>query len=381
MVTSHSRMAERGGMADAHATHSTHGGPDAQGVPLHDFSTNANACGPCPQALAAVQQADAVHYPDPAYTRLRQQLATLHGVQPERVLLMTSASEAMSRLSAAARSLGVQRVWWPRQHFGDVARLSLAHGLQSVDDVAQAEWLWCCEPGTPHGQNQPELARWRAGELNPAAVLVLDCAYAPLRLSGQASLDEAAMQTVWQLWSPNKALGLTGVRAAYLVAPRQAVEPSSPPGDAGPAWPPVQLHALLHPRLHARLLALAPSWAVGAHGVAMLTAWCQPDVQQWLADSRQQLADWKARQQALCDELDWAWQPGAANYFLARPGSDWAGQPLWRTQAGIKLRDAESFGLPGWVRLGVRPPASQQALRQAVLAWRSHHHNNKEWNP
>ena len=47
---------------------SPHGGPDAQGVPLWDFSTNANACGPCPEALAAVQQADATRYPDPAYT-------------------------------------------------------------------------------------------------------------------------------------------------------------------------------------------------------------------------------------------------------------------------------------------------------------------------
>ena len=45
-----------------------HGGPDAWGVPLHDFSTNSNACGPCPQALAAVQAADATRYPDAAYT-------------------------------------------------------------------------------------------------------------------------------------------------------------------------------------------------------------------------------------------------------------------------------------------------------------------------
>ncbi len=49
-----------------------HGGPDGQGAPLHDFSTNSNACGPCPQALAAVQQADATHYPDPGYTDLHQ---------------------------------------------------------------------------------------------------------------------------------------------------------------------------------------------------------------------------------------------------------------------------------------------------------------------
>jgi histidinol-phosphate aminotransferase len=35
---------------------------------------------------------------------------------------------------------------------------------------------------------------------------------------------------------------------------------------------------------------------------------------------------------------------------------------------GIKLRDTASFGLPGHVRLGVLPPASQQALRRAWLA-------------
>ena len=44
-----------------------HGGPDAQGVPRYDFSTNATACGPCPECWAAVQQADAnAPLPDPA---------------------------------------------------------------------------------------------------------------------------------------------------------------------------------------------------------------------------------------------------------------------------------------------------------------------------
>lgn len=40
--------------------------------------------------------------------------------------------------------------------------------------------------------------------------------------------------------------------------------------------------------------------------------------------------------------------------------------PQWldvlRTQHGIKLRDANAFGLPGWVRLVVREPAAQDAL-------------------
>ena len=47
----------------------------AQGVPLHDFSTNANACGPCPQAWRAVQAADATRYPDAGYQALRERLA------------------------------------------------------------------------------------------------------------------------------------------------------------------------------------------------------------------------------------------------------------------------------------------------------------------
>jgi signal transduction histidine kinase len=65
-----------------------HGGTDALGVPRWDFSTNANACGPCPSALKAVQQADARHYPDPAYTALRESLAAVLGgeiAQPSEV--------------------------------------------------------------------------------------------------------------------------------------------------------------------------------------------------------------------------------------------------------------------------------------------------------
>jgi histidinol-phosphate aminotransferase len=34
---------------------------------------------------------------------------------------------------------------------------------------------------------------------------------------------------------------------------------------------------------------------------------------------------------------------------------------------GIKLRDTTSFGLSGQVRLSVKPPAAQDALREAWL--------------
>jgi hypothetical protein len=51
-----------------------HGGPDAQGPVRWDFSTCANAAGPCPQALAAIRWAAPTRYPDPAGTAVRQAL-------------------------------------------------------------------------------------------------------------------------------------------------------------------------------------------------------------------------------------------------------------------------------------------------------------------
>ena len=72
-------LADAAGQAGSHLLETTHGGPDALGVPVHDFSTNANACGPCPDALDALRRADFARYPDPSYAALRRQLAGFHG--------------------------------------------------------------------------------------------------------------------------------------------------------------------------------------------------------------------------------------------------------------------------------------------------------------
>jgi histidinol-phosphate aminotransferase len=176
---------------------------------------------------------------------------------------------------------------------------------------------------------------------------VLDCAYHPLWLEGQAPVRH--LDGLWQLWTPNKALGMTGVRAAYAIAPVHVSQ--------------AEIQALR---------ALAPSWVVGAHGVAMLQAWVTAQVQQWLALSLDQLRAWKAQQLALCARLGWQVLPGhQANYFVARlPLAEAAmAQRLTALRAqGIKLRDCASFGLPGHVRLGVLPPLSQVALQAALEA-------------
>ncbi|RLJ40409.1 aminotransferase class I/II-fold pyridoxal phosphate-dependent enzyme [Acidovorax sp. 106] len=387
--------------ADApHRLVGVHGGPDALGVPAHDFSTNSNACGPCPAVLAALQQADATRYPDPAYTALRAALAALHGVAPGRIVVAGSASEFIHRITTWAQLQGAAQVLLPPHSYGDYAQAAQAHrlavrrrgagGADGADGVygvhvASTTLQWACEPASPLGTVDAALAAWHAAPL-PGGVRVLDCAYHPLRLE-PAGPAPALPASAWQLWSPNKALGLTGVRAAYAVAPA---------GAEG---------------MVLALQGLAASWPVGAHGVALLHAWATPAVQQWVAACLPTLRQWKARQQALCTALGWAVLPGSlANYFVATlPGPSVstaetvfgddlpAPHPPVRAapveararsgaahlcgpgvahpatsalqaalrQHGIKLRDCTSFGLPGAVRLGVLPPASQDALQAA----------------
>lgn len=324
-----------------------HGGTDALGVPAHDFSTNRNACGTCPMAVKALQAAHVAQYPDPQYGALRVQLAAFHGVAVERILIGGSSSELIHRLTLHAVRSGAKSVQFPQHHYGDylqaarVWRLALCRRIET----AVAPMLsWACEPSSPQGAMEDI---WDAWQQPPAQKewRVLDCAYRPLWLEGEP--PERDLDGVWQLWTPNKALGMTGVRAAYAIAPVQAAA--------------AELQALN---------ALAASWVVGSHGVAMLQAWVTDEVQQWLGHSLMTLRRWKAQQLALCEKLGWQVVPGhQANYFVARlplPGLD---APLASLRAqGIKLRDCASFGLSGHVRLGVLPPVSQAALEQA---WKS----------
>ena len=322
-------------------------------------------------AVTAMQQADASRYPDPTYTDLRAALAQFHGVAPERLVLAASASEAIYRLSAWLVRCGGGRVSVPEHAYGDYAHAAHTWGLQVVQRTAAnpappADLHWYCDPSSPTGQNAPAPAHL------PVGTVVLDRAYHPLRLhidgnNGQHDhcgwLPEV-LDTVWQLWSPNKALGLTGVRAAYLIAPLGA-------GRAVQA-----------------LTALAPSWPIGTHGVALLQAWCQPACQIWLASSLHTLRRYKATQIDLCQQQGWVVLPSEANFFcvqvpralMPEAATEYGPTLLGRLRAqGIKVRDCNSFGLPGHLRLGVLAPVAQQALR-AVLGATAHAGQNRR-NP
>lgn len=365
-----------------------HGGPDG-GPPCRlDLSTNVNPLGPPPGLLARVHNASRQSYPDPSYAELRQRLATLQGCVIERLLPSAGASEAIFRLTLAARLQGVQQVCVPEPGYGDYAAAARAAGLAvrswcdvdslcaaasaSASAVDGATLLWVNDPANPSAAAL-DAGAWQALQqaLRPGVILAIDQAYAPLRLDGGCTLPDSLADRAWQLFTPNKALALPGVRAGWMQAPLA--------DSCG---------------LLQRLQALAPSWVLSAEGVALLTAWTEPTTAAWLATVRPTLAAWRQSLVQALQQRGWRLAPwpgllepsspacvdppscgagfvqGVAPFVLCRPpgSADAVRQGLRRLRAehGIALRDASSFGLPGWVRIGLCAPDRQA---QWLKAW------------
>lgn len=310
-----------------------HGGPDDGPAAAFDFSSNASPLGPPPALIRAVQAADRHSYPDPHYRALRRRLG-----DQDLILPTAGGAEGIRRLTLAAMLAGRREVWVPQPGFGDYALAARALGLAVKTYANPTEissttpaLVWICEPCNPTGDSA---TTWPALDSH---LVIVDRAYEPLRLQGEA---RALPPGAWQLICPNKALGLTGVRAGYAIAPA-----------ADAVW--------------VNALSLAPSWVLSAEGVALLMHWLDDDTQAWLSNARTTLREWADAQRALLTGLGWHQRPSCTNFWLARPPRADIGPRL--RERGIRVRDAASFGLPGWVRVSAQPPVAQQALRLTLI--------------
>lgn len=321
-----------------------HGGADARGRARWDFSTCANAAGPCPTALAAVQAADATRYPDPAATAVRQALAALHGVEPARILPAASASEFIQRITAVTGRLWPGAVRVPKRAYGDYALAATAWGRTCITDACAGlvKLAWHADPTSPLGQDgEPPGCDFGDGPV------VLDAVYAPLRLHGDSAWTTDAEDRVFVLHSPNKALGLTGVRGAYAVAPASSARAD---WDAQ--------------RCCAALEAAAPSWPLSAHAEAMLLSWATPAVQDWVAASRVMLAAWKADLVQRLSLRGFSMQASVTPYMVVQPPRPVDLEAL--RAYDVAVRDTTSFGLAGWWRVSAQPPSALDALERAL---------------
>jgi histidinol-phosphate aminotransferase len=330
-----------------------HGGPDS-GPPIAvDFSTNAHPMGPNPWLDERIRGADRNRYPDLQYTALRESLGLVHGVAPQRVVIGASASELIWRLTRAWAAIARAVVATSHRTFGEYLRAARAIGLpvrSAARGATEAHLLWYCNPDNPSGEIRDgaialTLKRLAAARA-PRGVIVVDLAYWPFRqlLTGHQALrlDAPWSDEVVQLWSPNKLHGLTGVRGAYLILPETCAE-----------------------LRRGQLESLAPSWPLGADGLALLAGHTQREARRFLDETGPKLREWKLLQDRRLAHAGWRPQVSEMHFGLWQPPVPRAVQGAWHArlrQFGIKVRDARSFGRPGWVRLVTRPPQQVEEL-------------------
>jgi histidinol-phosphate aminotransferase len=318
----------------------THGGTDSMPDPRYDFSSNANALGPCPSVLAAVRNADVTRYPDPLYRHLRAVLAAHHRTTPDRIVVGAGASELILRLIRCTDG-SVQQL---APTFSEYAHGAWAERRRLISARSPAAFLraqsahpgigFVCWPNNPTGDLWPLEFVSAAAAAGP---LVVDLAYASLCEEHHAAAVEAAARDAYRLYSPNKAFGLTGVRGAYVITPR----------------------------VDRCLTRAAPSWVIGRDAVAFLEAAAEPQAHAWLGDTRPRLQNWRERLAASLQRLGLDVRQSPATFLLAKVGDATRIAASLR-RCDIRVRDAGSFGLRQWIRLSAQPPAAQKALLSAL---------------
>ncbi len=208
------------------------------------LSSNENPFGPSPKAIAAMTEvlAGSGRYPDPASTELRQALAALHGIEPERIICGTGSDELLHLVAGAfagqgdeilyvrygfavydiaARRVGATPVVAPDADYGtDVDAL-----LALVTPRTRVVFL--ANPNNPTGTliSAAEVRRLHAA-LPSDCVFALDCAYAEFaegEYEDGIALAQAHANVV-SLRTFSKIYGLAAQRIGWAYAQPSLIE-------------------------------------------------------------------------------------------------------------------------------------------------------------
>ena len=318
-----------------------HGGPDyselrTKGIradALIDFSVSINPY-PLPRSVKKAASGGRISaYPDPEASELRDAISSFHGRAAGEILPVNGLSQGIRLLSSLLLSQGkISLIAGPT--YGEYEKYSLIAGAEiirhndteSLCRVASAKKpavLWLCNPnnptGTMLGSDELSLIAKACGD----GYLIIDEAY--INFLPPDKRTSVSADNIVIMRSMTKDFALTGLRLGYIAANSRIIED---------------------------LKKLQPIWSVNASaqraGTAAIGALAYYE-RQW-EKLRREKSDFVAK----LGEFGLTISPGAANFILARLGPKT--DPEWKDRllcSGILVRDCASFGLPGFVRIGV----------------------------
>jgi histidinol-phosphate aminotransferase len=202
------------------------------------LASNESPFGASPAVQAALTGAAArIHrYPDPLAAELCTELARLHGVEPDNVLVANGSDEVIYLLVMAYAAGGCAVCADPPYRLDDivpqimgasVVKVPLkdwAHDLEAMAAV-EADIAFVVNPHNPTGTTvSPESLR-RFAERSPARLVVVDEAYIDFADDpAAASMVRETGGNVVVMRTFSKAYGLAGARVGYLVGATEVID-------------------------------------------------------------------------------------------------------------------------------------------------------------
>jgi len=322
-----------------------------------DFSVNTNPLGPSPAAVAVAAATAWSRYPDDAATELRQALAGRDGVSPAEVVVGNGSAELLWLLALAFLEPGDGAlVVGPT--FGEYARsVEIAGGavhefrtagetgfavrvpeLVAAAAARSARALFLCNPNNPTGTLLSGPALQHLATALPDRLVVVDEAYRQFVDDPPATTGLLSLGNVVLVRSLTKDYAMPGLRLGYALAP----EP-----------------------LRRALDAVRPPWSVNAVAQAAGLAALRDETH--LRRARQEVRRARAYLSEALPGLGFRVVPSAANFLLVEVG-DGAAVRSALLRRGLCVRDCASFGLPAFVRIGLRTVPECERLVAAMAA-------------
>jgi len=308
-----------------------------------DFSSSLNPLGPPPAVREALASFDPGRYPDPTCTELRGVLSERLGISLDRILIGSGSTELIhlvvrlfvhrgqrpvvfaptfSEFERAVGIAGGHAYPWtatPQRGFRWALR-----NKPGVLERVRPPLVWLCNPNNPTGVYLPRDRVELVASALTEGPLLLDEAYAAFVDEPWSSLDLTQTGRVILLRSMTKDYAIPALRLGYLVA---------------------------HPDVVSAAAAIQPEWSVS--GAAIVGGLAALRTKGYVEEGRRIAGEAKTY---LCEALPAIGLEvveGAANFILVRAG-DGPGLRMQLLRLGVAVRDCSSFGLPEYVRIGMR---------------------------
>ncbi|MSQ14435.1 MAG: histidinol-phosphate aminotransferase family protein [Dehalococcoidia bacterium] len=308
-----------------------------------DFSVSTNPFGPPPGVLEALKCVNISLYPDRSAAPLRRLIAERHGIPVDNLWVGNGTSElilllAFAYLTADDISYIVGPTYGEYERASRIAGAEIksytasAHDGFIVDIDAVAEQIgalgprvtFICNPNNPTSQYIDVGQLVSLADRFSDTLFVIDEAYISFVAVGESCIGRGIRDNLLVLHSMTKDYALSGLRLGYAVGSQDVIE---------------------------GLSKVAPPWSVNAMAQAAGAA--------ALEDTEHMMSSLKGVAEAreyLCSSLSMAGYkvyPSAANFVLIEVGDASKMVPMLMSR-GICIRDCSSFGIPQFIRIGVR---------------------------